>query len=279
MVTEMNNPHKTENVGYDLLLEGIYKRYGYDFRGYAQNALKRRLREFLVSESIDNYMDLLKIILYNSDAFSNLLLKLTVNVTEMFRDPDFFVDFRHFVVPLLKTYPFIKIWIAGCATGEEAYSLAILLAEEELLHRTTIYATDINIGSLETAKLGIYPLDKIKLFSKNYIRAGGKSSLSTYYHAKYDSAILSEDLKKKINFSEHNLCSDSNFAQVNVVFCRNVLIYFDRAFQEKALKLLDDSLDHLGYLCLGVKESLVTTSFERDYKKISEKNKIYQKLT
>lgn len=278
MVTRIVDEQEIDKISIELLLDGIYKAYGYDFRSYAKASLKRRLDEFVRENDISNYVELLNFVLHDEEYFRKLLLKLTVTVTEMFRDPVFFKFLRENIAPFLRTYPSIKIWHAGCATGEEAYSMAILLKEEGLLDRTTIYATDINNNSLAIAKEGIYPIDKIRKFSENYLASGGRETLSNYYHAKYDSAIFSDELRNKINFMHHNLGVDQVFAHVNVILCRNVLIYFNSGMQDAVLELLYQSLEHCGFLCLGSKEPL-TGLPEKAYKRLSPRMCVYQKTT
>jgi chemotaxis protein methyltransferase CheR len=207
-----------------------------------------------------------------------LLLDLSINVTAMFRDPAFYVAFRRDVIPALRTYPFLRIWHAGCSTGEEAYSMAILLEEENLYDRTRIYATDINEVVIRKAKEGIFPLDRMQEYTQNYLRAGGTRSFSEYYTAMYDGALFAPRLMRNIVFSQHNLVTDRSFAECNVILCRNVLIYFDRTLQQRVHSLFYESLPVYGYLGLGSKESLRFTGFEDNYEQVDRREKIYRKL-
>jgi chemotaxis protein methyltransferase CheR len=216
-------------------------------------------------------------VLYDEAFAHKVILEFSVAVTEMFRDPTFYVSVRKNVIPYLKTFPFIKIWHAGCASGEEVYSLAILLQEEGLYERSTIFATDFNEVILEKAREGIYPLKDIRQYSANYARAGGQASFSDYYHAQYDSAIIDRTLKRNITFASHNLVTDGVFGEMHLIFCRNVLIYFDRPLQDRVLQLFDESLEHGGFLCLGTKESLDFSSVSGHFKGADTQEKIYQK--
>lgn len=275
----MNQENISENINIEikLLLEAIFNKYGYDFRNYSKAHIKRRILHRLSASGLNSISEIQYKVLYDTDFFELILRDLSINVTEMFRDPSFYKYFREEVIPILKTYPFIKIWHAGCSTGEEVYSMAILLQEEGLYDRTQIYATDFNKIVIQTAKEGIYPINKIKEFTYNYQKAGGKNSFSDYYTAKYESVILNKSLKKNIVFAEHNLVTDSVFAEVNVVICRNVLIYFDKKLQNRVFDLFETSLIHGGYLCLGSKESL---SFSNNFKKFTitnDKEKVYKK--
>jgi chemotaxis protein methyltransferase CheR len=239
-----------------LFIEAIYLKYHYDFRGYAGASLKRRLKTALSKFSCKTLSDLQSRLLHEPEIFPQLLDFLTVQVSEMFRDPGYFLALREQVLPLLRTYPSLKIWIAGCSTGEEAYSFAILLKEEGLLERTLIYATDINSEALEKAEAGVYAVDRIAGFTENHRRSGARSSLSDYYVAAYDRAVFDKSLKKHIVFLDHSLATDHVFAEVQLVSCRNVLIYFDRQLQDRAVMLFREALCHKGYLGIGSKESL-----------------------
>ena len=273
---ENNQPIITIQI--NLLIQAIHERYGYDFHAYVFSSLERRLEEFMKKEAIDNYYHLIDNILHSKDYFEKFLSCLSVNVTEMFRDPIFFDNLRKKVIPALKTYPSLKIWIAGCSTGEEAFSIAILLAEEGLLNRTKIYATDINDALITRAKQGVYSIDHIKLYTENYNKFKGKADFSDYYHARYDSAVIAHNIRKHIAFFQHNLAMDGIFNTFHLILCRNVLIYFDRSLQNRALQLLSDSLENSGYLCLGLKETLSTTAVENFFTLIDRKGKIYKKL-
>jgi chemotaxis protein methyltransferase CheR len=273
------NDKETEKLEINLLLEAIYQKYGYDFRDYARASLMRRL-EFIRLKSGLTYMSELIPKLLHEEAFINqLLLDMSVTVTEMFRDPDFFNELRKKVIPLLKTYPFVKIWHAGCATGEEVYSMAILLKEEGFYDRVQIYATDMNQESLQIAEEGIYPIESIRKFTSNYNKSGGNGSFSDYYFAKYQMAKINEDLKKNIVFTNHNLVTDHTFGEMHLIVCRNVLIYFNRDLQNKVLGLFNQSLVHRGFLCLGSKESLEFTDISSRFEDISVKWRVFrQKL-
>jgi len=272
------NPKDIEKIEIELLLDGILKRYGYDYSDYASASLKRRLQHNLTSTNTSSYLQLLDKILHDEKAFEKLLLDLSITVTEMFRDPYIYEAVRTFIVPILKTYPFIKIWHAGCATGEEVYSIAILLHEEGLLEKTQIYATDINIKALEIAKEGIYPSDHVKKYTKNYLLAGGKHSLSDYYHAKYGSAKMVDFLKKNITFAYHNLAVDHSFCEAQLIVCRNVLIYFNRDLQNRVFNLFNDSLSHGGFLFIGSKETLEFSNVNKQFECLSKKDRLYKKL-
>lgn len=250
----MSNP--AFDIELPLLLEAVYLRYHYDFRRYAPASLKRRLTQALQRTGCQSLSQLQERLLREPAMFSTLLDFLTVQVSDMFRDPAYFRALRENVVPLLRTYPSLKIWVAGCSTGEEVYSLAILLQEERLLERSLIYATDINAAALERAQAGIYDAARVAGFTDNHIKSGARSSLSNYYTAAYGKAVFDKSLKTHIVFADHSLSTDSAFSEVQVVSCRNVLIYFDSQLQDRALGLFRDSLCHKGFLGLGAKESL-----------------------
>ena len=261
-----------------LLLDAIFHKYCYDFRSYAGASLKRRITGALGRFGCETISQLQDRVLREPALFTELLGYLTVQVSDMFRDPSYFKALRQKVVPYLSTYPSIKIWVAGCATGEEAYSLAIMLAEEGLLERTLIYATDINPDCLRTAEDGVYDVDRFARFSASYLEAGGRASLSDYYTAGYSSAVFDRSLKKAILFSDHSLATDSAFAEVQLVSCRNVLIYFERELQEHALRLLHDSLCRKGFLGLSPKETLRFTSLADAFVELVPEARIYQRL-
>lgn len=267
----------TQNIEIELLIEAIYQRYGYDFRNYNKAHVKRRILHRVSSLGLNSVSELQHKILHEDDFFDVILKDLSINVTEMYRDPSFYAVMRKEVFPLLKTYPYIKVWHAGCATGEEVYSFAIMLKEEGLLDRAQVYATDFNPLVLETAKKGIYPVSRIKEYTANYQLAEGHHSFSDYYVARYDSVIFNQDLKKNIVFAEHNLVTDSVFAEVNLIICRNVLIYFNRELQNKVIRLFTESLIKGGYLGLGSKENLMFTDVYEQYTVIDAKEKIYKK--
>jgi chemotaxis protein methyltransferase CheR len=252
-----------------LLLEAIFDRYHYDFRSYAMASLKRRLTQACSALQVSTLSGLQERVLHEPESFSHLLQYLTVQVSDMFRDPEFFLALRRQVLPVLATYPSIKVWCAGCSTGEEAYALAILLHEEGLLDRSVIYATDINAQSLRMAASGVFALERLRGFTENHRRSGGTASLSDYYHATQtaasngaaqDLAIMDAALRRKITFSDHSLATDNVFAEMHLITCRNVLIYFDHALQDRALRLFADSLVRGGFLGLGSKESLRFTA-------------------
>lgn len=267
-----------ERIEIALLLEGIYRQYGFDFRSYAYSSIRRRIWKRIEAERLPTVSALQDRVLHDRPSMERLLHDLSVNVTSMFRDPEFYVAFRQKVVPLLRTYPFVRIWHAGCATGEEAYSMAILLQEEQLLDRVRIYATDMNEVALQRAKEGIFPLERMQEYTQNYMRAGGTKSFSEYYTAMYDGAQLSRSLLKTIVFSQHNLVTDRSFAEFHVILCRNVLIYFDRTLQARVHELLFDSLATFGVLALGSKESLKFSPFEPCYEVLDASTKLYRKV-
>ena len=271
------NPVEIERLEIDLLLETIFRRYGYDFRGYARASIDRRVRQLLSSTGCTAVAELIPKVLKDAEFFSRLVRNFSIPVTEMFRDPAVYRAVREKVVPLLRTWPHFKIWHAGCATGEEVYSLAMLLKEEGLYERATIYATDFNEEALDLAREGIYPIEKIKAATRNYQLAGGKGSLSDYYHAAYDAARMDPALRERVVFSVHNLATDSVFGEIHLVFCRNVLIYFGRELQNRALWLLTDSLVHGGYLCLGTKENLQFTEVHAHFSTLDHAARLYKK--
>jgi chemotaxis protein methyltransferase CheR len=267
-----------ERVEIALLLEGIYRHYGFDFRSYAYASMRRRLWKRIEAEGLPTISSLQERVLHDQDMMERLLLDLSINVTAMFRDPRFYATFREQVIPILRTYPFIRIWHAGCSTGEEVYSMAILLKEEGLYERARIYATDINDVVVHRARSGIFPLERMQEYTENYIAAGGKRSFSEYYTAKYDGALFDPALLQNMVFSQHNLVTDRSFAEFNVILCRNVLIYFDRVLQNKVHRLFYDSLATFGILAIGAKESLKFSDFEDCYEAISAADKIYRKV-
>lgn len=267
-----------ERIEVELLLEGIYRHYGFDFRSYAYASIRRRLWKRIEAEGLGTVSALQGVILHQPQMMEKLLLDLSINVTAMFRDPTFYQAFRDRVVPLLRTYPYIRIWHAGCATGEEVYSMAILLQEEGLYDRSRIYATDINEVVLQKAKEGIFPLDRMQEYTENYIAAGGKRAFSDYYTAKYGGALFNPSLTKNVVFSLHNLVTDRSFAEFNVILCRNVLIYFDKSLQARVHGLFYDSLATFGILVLGSKESLRFSPHEDNYEQINGPEKIFRKV-
>lgn len=272
-----------ENIEINLLLEAIFQRYGYDFRNYARASIKRRILSFLamhpglVELEDEKFSRLIPLILYDEDLFLELLQAFSITVTEMFRDPELFKVLREGVIPYLKTFPHVRIWHAGCSTGEEVYSMAVILQEEGLYERTTIYATDFNDGALDIARKGIYKLESGKEFSKNYQKSGGRKSLSSYYHANYDAMIFDKELRKNVTFSNHNLVLDGSFGEMHLIICRNVLIYFDKTLQNRILKLFYESLCGHGFLVLGSKETISFSEMEKSFSVVDKKWKIYQK--
>lgn len=266
-----------ENVEIRLLLEGIQQVYGYDFRDYADSSMKRRLRHWLAESGFGTFSAAQSRLLRDPRVFESLLRGITVNVTEMFRDPAFFRALRTQVVPFLKTYPFVKIWHAGCATGEEAYSMAILLNEEGMAGHYRMYATDINEAVLQRAAEGIVWLADMQKFTRNYQKSGGIGSFADYYTARYDRAVLSGTLKKDIVFAPHNLAADAEFGEMHVVLCRNTMIYFKPALKERCLRLFDSSLLSGGFLCVGLKETLEGKSIDSRYEEFVPGMRIFRK--
>jgi chemotaxis protein methyltransferase CheR len=260
-----------------LLLDAIYQRYHYDFRRYAHATLKRRLNAALIRFDCRSLSQLQDRLLHEPTVFPVLLDYLTVQLSDLFRDPAYFKVVREKVVPVLRTYPSLKLWVAGCSTGEEAFSFAILLHEEGLLDRSLIYATDINVGALERAQNARYDVERIAGFTENHRLSGGKSSLSDYYSAAYGGAVMHKFLRDKIVFSDHSLATDSVFAEVHLVSCRNVLIYFDSVLQERALGLFHDALTRKGILGLGAKESLRFSAYRGSFSELSAVERIFQK--
>ncbi len=261
-----------------LLLEGVYRRYGFDFREYAPASLRRRVWRRVHAEGLTTLSALQDKLLHDPNCMERLLLDLSINVTAMFRDPTFYVAFRERVVPLLRTYPFTRIWVAGCSTGEEVYSLAILLHEEGVHDRTRVYATDINQSVVDRARAGVFPLDKMREYTQNYIKAGGTRAFSEYYLAKYDGAQFQRSLVENVVFAQHNLVSDRSFNEFNVIVCRNVMIYFDRALQDRVHRLFYESLMTFGVLALGGKESIRFSPFEQHYEDLDGNERLYKKI-
>jgi chemotaxis protein methyltransferase CheR len=275
----MINPRvpQVEDIEIRLLLEGVQQIYGYDFRDYADASIKRRLTQWLAESPFDTFSAAQAQLLRDPPLFLSLLQGITVNVTEMFRDPAFFKAIREQVVPFLKTYPFVKIWHAGCASGEEAYSMAILLNEEGMAGRFRMYATDIDEAVLQKAAEGVMPMAEMQKSTRNYQKSGGLASFADYYTARYDRAILSASLKRDIVFAPHNLATDAEFGEMNMVLCRNVMIYFKAALKERCLGLFDSSLSPGGFLCLGLKESLEKKKIGERYEEVVRFMRIYRK--
>ena len=270
-------PPKDADIEFQLLLDAIYLKYHYDFRAYAGSSLKRRLKAAMDQFGCATLSQLQDKVLHDPATFPALLDYMTVQVSEMFRDPSYFKALRDTVVPLLRTYPSLKIWVAGCSTGEEVYSLAILLHEEGLLERSLIYATDINAHALQRAEAGVYAVDRIAGFTDNHQRSGGRTSLSQYYTAAYGRAVFDKGLKKHMVFADHSLATDSVFAEMQLVSCRNVLIYFNRELQDRALGLFNESLCRKGFLGLGSKESLRFSAWGDAFDEVARSERIFQK--
>ncbi len=267
----------TSELEISLLLEAIYQKYGYDFRQYSKAHIHRRIRNRMALSGLEDVSQIQSKVLKDETFAYELLQDLSITVTEMFRDQDFYKSLRENIIPILKTYPFIKIWHAGCATGEEAYSMAIILKEEGLYDRTTIYATDFNQQALNRAKEGIFSNALMREYTSNYQLSGGKEPFSTYYTSGHDNIIMNQSLKKNIVWANHNLVTDSVFAEVHLILCRNVLIYFDVDLQNKVQKLFYESLINGGILCLGSKESLRFTDFFEKYTELDKKQRIFKK--
>lgn len=262
----------------EILINDILEQHGYDFTGYSRASLKRRLSRLYNIDKHVSFAEFRYKALNDEVYFKQFVEGITVNVTEMFRDPTFYKLLRENVLPSLNTYPFIRIWLAGCSTGEEAYSIAIILNELNLLHKSLIYATDINPTVLEKATQGLFPMSQMKNYSENYIASGGKKDFSSYYSANYSLAKFDDELKRKMIFSTHNLVSDRSFNEFQLILCRNVMIYFDRPLQFNVLQLFDQSLENLGYLALGSKETIDFSSIAHKYKKIGTE-KIWRKIS
>lgn len=270
--------NELEALETDLLLEALFRQYGYDFREYAQASLKRRINGFLESEGLPTISSLQNRLLHDPAAMKRFLFALTVNVTSVFRDPEFFLMFRQRVVPLLRTYPFLRIWHAGCSTGEEVYSMAIVLQEEGLYERCRIYATDMDEAVLKQARQGIFQLETINQYEANYRNSGGVHSLSDYYTGGYGHGIFRSSLKDNIVFSQHNLVMDGSFNEFNVIFCRNVMIYFSKSLQDRVHRLFYDSLAMFGILGLGTKETLRFTPHEKNYEQLAPVSRLFRKI-
>ncbi|MGI8497387.1 MAG: CheR family methyltransferase [Gemmatimonadaceae bacterium] len=267
-----------ERTEISLLLEGVFHQYGFDFRSYAYSSIRRRIWKRIEAEGLATISALQERVLHEPAVMERLLLDLSINVTAMFRDPGFYRVFRAQIVPLLRTYPFIRIWHAGCASGEEAYSMAILLEEEGLYDRTRLYATDINEVVLQRAKAGIFPLDRMQEYTQNYQLAGGTRSFSEYYTAMYDGALFGPRLGRNIVFAQHNLATDRGFSEFHVVLCRNVLIYFDKTLQNRVHTLFYESLGMFGVLALGNRETLKFSEYESCYEELDAREKLYRKV-
>ena len=268
---------ENENIEIKLLLEAIYLKYGYDFRDYAKASIKRRILQRLSLSGLKTISEMQHKLLYDKQFFETLIQSFSINVTDMFRDPSFYKAVRENIMPVLKKLSFIKVWLAGCATGEEVYSMAILLQEEGLYEKTTIYATDFNENVIKKAKEGIYTAGNLKKYTYNYQKAGGQSSFADYYTAKYEYALINKSLKKNILFADHNLVTDGVFGEMDMIVSRNVLIYFNRDLQNRVIRLFRDSLRTDGFLCLGSKESIRFSEYADDFIDFVKKEKIYRK--
>jgi chemotaxis protein methyltransferase CheR len=266
-----------EQLEIDLLLGGIYSHYGFDFRDYARASLRRRLWNQVRDEKLPTIAALIDRVLHDEACMERLLLQLSVNVTAMYRDPTFYKALRDQVVPLLKSYPYIRIWHAGCSTGEEIYSMAILLEEEGLYDRCRLYATDMNEAVLRRAQAGIFPIDVMQEYTTNYIRSGAKEQFSDYYTARYDHAIFRQSLRRNVVFAHHNLVTDGSFNEFHMVLCRNVMIYFNEKLQARVHDLFFDSLRRFGVLALGRQESLVGTPHQADYEEVNGPERIFRR--
>ncbi len=268
---------KAEAIELDVLLEAIHRRYGHDFRGYSRSHIIRRVKSFLAKSGQDSVAELIPKVLRDEAFFEKLVFELSVTVTQMFRDPPVFKSIRTKVVPILRTYPFLRIWVAGCATGEEAYSIAILLKEEGLYDHSTIFATDFNDTALEKARDGIYDLDQIRQSTENYQRSGGPKSFSEYYHAEFGAARLDQSLKNKLVFANHNLSTDSVFSEMHLILCRNVMIYFDKELQDRVFGLFSDSLVRGGFLCIGTSEEVQFSNFRKNFSRTDYESRIFRR--
>lgn len=274
----MDNLRHLKDEDVLLLLNDLLEQYGYDFTDYSFASVKRRLQRVYINDRFPSFAEFRYRVRTDSGYLVHLMEQITVNVTEMFRDPGFFLELRRQVLPVLATYPLIRIWHAGCSSGEEAYSVAILLRELNLLHKSIIYATDINESVLDTARKGIFPLQHMQQYSQNYLLSGGQQEFSGYYAANYEYAKFSDVLREKIIFAAHNLVTDGSFNEFQLIICRNVLIYFNKELQDKVLHLFCDSLEQLGFLALGAKETLRFTTVAPLFKPIAHKEKIWRKI-
>ena len=266
-----------EDIELNLMMDAMYQRYGYDFRHYARSSVERRAKQFCTKSGYNHVSELIPLLLNDESFFQKLVKEFSITVTELFRDPLVYKKITETVFPKLKTYPHFRVWHAGCATGEEVYSLAILLKEHGLYDQARIYATDFNDEALEVARQGLYKIENVKQFTVNYQKAGGTHSFSEYYMAKYDSISIDKSLKKNITFANHNLVTDGIFGEMHLVLCRNVLIYFDKVLQKRVLNLICESLVNGGFLCLGSMESLLFSDVEMKFDIAEEKEKLYRK--
>mgnify|MGYP004513834009 CR=1 FL=1 len=273
----MLEPNIVKDEEVEHLIKDVYDRYGYDFSEYSRASFKRRINRICLIDRFTSFAELRYTVLNDPEYLKRFIEEITVNVTEMFRDPYFFKTLREKILPQLGTYPLIRIWVAGCSTGEEAYSIAILLKEANLYHKSLIYGTDLNPSVLEKARTGVFPLQQMKVYSENYMLSGGKKDFSDYYTANYDSVRFDKSLQQKLILSTHNLVSDSSFNSFQLIICRNVLIYFDRGLQERVFRLFDNSLENLGFLALGAKETLRFSKLDKNYHQVDDQ-RIWKKL-
>ena len=271
------NKNEIEKIEIDILLETLNKMHGYNFSGYAKASLKRRVRKTAKEFNLESISEMIPKVIHDNNFLNKLLFNFSITVSEMFRDPPFFKSLRETVIPFLKTYPYIKIWHAGCATGEEVYSMAILLQEEGLYDKCTIFATDFNDSALAQAKEGIYDIKQIKEFTENYQMSGGKSSFSDYYITNNNYAKMNKSLRDKVTFANHNLVTDGVFSEMHLILCRNVLIYFGSDLQNRVLNVFTESLVNKGFLAIGSKESIEYSSVNDKYKAINKKLRIFRK--
>jgi chemotaxis protein methyltransferase CheR len=262
----------------ETILNDLIDIYGYDFTNYSRASIKRRIARLVTNDRFPSFAEFRYRVRSDQEYFNRFVEQITVNVTEMFRDVSFYKTIREHVIPILATWPLIRVWHAGCSTGEEVYSMAIILHEAGLLQKSILYATDINPSVLENVRKGIFPLSQMKQYSENYILSGGRQDFSSYYTAQYDAAKFNEMLGKKIVLATHNLVSDGSFNEFQLIVCRNVMIYFDKPLQDRALHLFYDSLEPLGYLALGSRETLKFTDIDKKFKQIESKEKIWRKI-
>ncbi|MEO5979292.1 MAG: protein-glutamate O-methyltransferase CheR [Chryseolinea sp.] len=276
----MNDPGiQLSDSQVETLLVDLIDLYGYDFTNYSRASLKRRISRLIHLDRFLSFAEFRFKVCHDKDYLQHFVEQITVNVTEMFRDVGFYRALREQVLPVLATWPMIRIWHAGCSTGEEVYSMAILLKESNLLHKSLLYATDINPSVLEKVRAGIFPLSQMKQYSENYIQSGGKRDFSSYYTAIYNSAKFDDELKTRLVLATHNLVSDGTFNEFQLILCRNVMIYFDKPLQDRALRLFYDSLEVLGYLALGTKETIKFTTVTSNFKQIDSKEKVWRKTS
>jgi chemotaxis protein methyltransferase CheR len=278
IVMHEKDPVDLEKIEIDLLLEGIYRHYGFDFRNYVFSSIRRRIWHRIYSEKLSSVSGLQELVLHDPKIMRSLLEDFSITVTEMFRDPSFYSAFRKKIIPILKEYPTIRIWHAGCSTGEEVYSMAILLYDEGLHNKATLYATDINESALETAKLGVFPLKKMQLYTKNYLHSGGRKAFTEYYTVKDNQAIFHAFLRENVVFAQHNLAVDHSFNEFHVILCRNVMIYFNSNLQNRVHELFYNSLVSSGILGIGKREDLAFTSHSACYEEMDSNEKLYRKM-